>query len=225
MNQYEFTLRTRNLEAFLGNTIMEINKKLDTAASEFDKQDLSGCADLCRGSRIRVDGVIETLQTFVKENEKEMKASKLKDLYDDYVFANKQKLEDEFLADNDFRTTVRGLKVRGVYGSRQEAELRSKKLQRNDQIHNIFLGEVGKWLPWDPEPTDVTEQEYAEEQLNTLMKKYKENEEAREMFMKENRMRGTAKGAVTMKREDDNINSMFSGPADLALERKMEKKE
>lgn len=243
LQQYEFRLRVRNLEGYLATTIRGINNKLDAQAVEFDKQDLSGCADLCRNSRVRIDTVMDGLQTFIKENEKDMKDSKLKEAYDDFVYANKTKLEEQFSEKNEFRTNVRGLKVRGVYASKAEAEARSKKLQRNDQIHNIFLGEIGKWLPWDPEPTDVGEQEYAEEQLNTLMKKYKDNEEAREMFMRENRNKMRSGPATTVTRDaaEDNtgatnaaavpaavpaaFNSMFNGPADLAMQRKMENKQ
>ncbi len=239
LKQYEFRLRVRNLEGYLATTIRSINNRLDTQAAEFDKQDLSGCADLCRNSRVRVDTVMDGLQTFIKENEKDMKDSKLKEAYDDFVYANKTKLEEQFSEKNEFRTSVRGLKVRGVYASKAEAEARSKKLQRNDQIHNIFLGEIGKWLPWDPEPTEVGEQEYAEEQLNTLMKKYKDNEEAREMFMRENRnkMRSGPQTTVTRDAEAEPapsnaaaavpaaFNAMFDGPADLAMQRKMENKQ
>ena len=233
LKQFEFNFRIRNLEEFLVKTMGTINKKLDDQAIEFDKQDLSGCADLCRSSKLRVDTTMESLQEFVKGNLKEMKETKLKDNFDDYVYANKTKLEEEFFALNNFQTSVRGLKVRGVYGSQAEAEARSKKLQRVDQIHNIFLGEIGKWLPWDPAPSDVANQEYAEEQLNTLMKKYKENEEAREEFMKENRNRHkTEKGNVTVSNAaapsnaasvaGSSFNAMFDGPADLAMQRKME---
>lgn len=231
LKQYEFKMRVRNLEGYLATTIRSINNKLDAQAIEFDKQDLSGCADLCRNSRVRIDTVMDGLQTFIKENEKDMKDSKLKEAYDDFVYANKTKLEEQFSEKNEFRTSVRGLKVRGVYGSRAEAEARSKKLQRNDQIHNIFLGEVGKWLPWDPEPTEVGEQEYAEEQLNTLMKKYKDNEEAREMFMRENRNKMRGGPATTVTREETEpvsnaapatFSAMFDGPADLAIQRKMD---
>lgn len=247
LQQYEFNLRIRNLEGFLASTLQTINNRLDESAVEFDKQDLSGCADLCRNSRLRVDTVIDSLQKFMKNNEADMKESKLREAYEDWISTNKTKLEDEFFAKNDFRTTVRGLKVRGVYGSRAEAEARSKKLQRNDALHNIFLGEIGKWLPWDPAPMDVPEQEYAEEQLNTLMKKYKENEEARETFMRENRnrMRGGAAVKATVVNDSEpssaaadepvaanagspgpaEFNSMFNGPADLAIQRKMEKKD
>jgi hypothetical protein len=236
LKQFEFNFRIRNLEEFLVKTMTTINKKLDDKAIEFDKQDLSGCADLCRSSKLRVDTTMESLQEFVKGNLKEMKETKLKDNFDDYVFANKTKLEEEFFALNNFQTSVRGLKVRGVYSSQAEAEARSKKLQRVDQIHNIFLGEIGKWLPWDPAPSDVANQEYAEEQLNTLMKKYKENEEAREEFMKENRNRPrTEKGNVTVTNAaapsnaasaeaGSGFNAMFDGPADLAMQRKMENK-
>ena len=227
LQQYEFNLRVRNLEGFLASQIQSINKRLDEKAVEFDKMDLSGCADLCRSSRIPIDTVMDKLHGFVKENEKDMRESKLKESYDDYIATNKAKLEDEFFAKNDFRTTVRGLTVRGVYGSRGEAEARSKKLQRSDPLHNIFLGEIGKWLPWDPSPLDVGDQEYAEEGLNTLMKKYKENEEAREMFMRENRNRMRGQGVKVMPstaaEEQPQFNEMFNGPADLAMARKMEK--
>lgn len=230
LDQYEYSVRVRNLETFLASTLKSINTKMDERAVEFDKQDLSGCADLCRSSRLRIDTVMNDLANFTKEHEKDMRESALKDAYEDYVFANKAKLEDDFFAKNEFRTSVRGMKVRGVYGSRSEAEARSKKLQRNDPLHNIFLGEVGKWLPWDPEPAEVTEQEYAEEQLNTLMKKYKENEEAREMFMRENRnrMRGSGPANITTSRPSEEeaaseFGGMFNGAADLAIERKMEK--
>jgi len=213
-----------------------INSKLDAEADSLLEKDLSGAADICRKSKIRVDTTMDDFHEFVKKNEKEMRESKLKEVYDDYLYANRTKLEDEFYAKNEFRTTVRGMKVRGVYASQAEAVARSKKLQRQDTLHNIFVGEVGKWLPWDPEPSEVAEQEYAEEQLNTLMKKYKENEESRELFQRE-RTRGgperRAKDAISSievtgdekaaAEPQPDFSSMFStdGHADLAMARKM----
>ena len=75
--------------------------------------------------------------------------------------------------------------MRGVYGNPKEAELKAKKLQGKDKYHNIFIGDVGKWLPWDPQPHEIAEQEYGQEQLNTLMRKYKENEDNREKYFEE----------------------------------------
>jgi hypothetical protein len=177
---------------------------------------------------------------YVKEKQSELKETKIKELYDDFLFTNKEKLEETFYIQNEFRTSVRGLKIRGVYASNEEAVARSKKLQRNDTLHNIFVGEVGKWLPWDPAPSEVADQEYAEEKLNTLMKKYKENEDAREQYEREKRsnMQGSSKPRMGPKESVNTIegastdvsgesySSMFndSGPADLAMARKMENK-
>jgi hypothetical protein len=71
--------------------------------------------------------------------------------------------------------TIRGLKIRGVYNTKEEADKRAKQLQEIDPDFNVFVGEVGKWLPWDPDPHSVEEQVYGDEKLNDLMKKYKEN--------------------------------------------------
>jgi len=228
VKSYEFRSRTKNLETYLMKTINAVNAKLDTEADALDAKDLSGAAQVCRGSKIRVDTLMDEFHRFVKTNEKELGESKMKEAYDDYLYENKTKLEDAFYAKNEFRTTVRGLKIRGIYGSQAEAVARSKKLQRQDTLHNIFVGEVGKWLPWDPAPAEVSEQEYAEDQLNTLMKKYKENEGDREQFQREQRARAVASSkkaaepGITVLPDEGGHASMFGseGPADLAIARK-----
>jgi hypothetical protein len=231
LDSYEFQSRTQNLEAFLMKTVGDINAKLDKEADALEEKDLSGAAVLCRSSKIRMDVLMDRFQEFVKANEKELRESKLKEKYDDFLYTNREKLEDSFYVKNDFRTTVRGLKLRGTYASQEEAEARSSKLRRQDPIHNIFIGEVGKWLPWDPEPSQIANQEYAEEQLNTLMKKYKENEEHREEFQREQRQRATAqnKSAAVVGPSDSAapINELFGneGPADLAIAYKAAKAE
>ena len=231
VKSYEFQSRTKNLETYLMKTANEVNEKLEAEANALDAKDLSGAANTCRNSKLRVDKLMDDFHQFVKKNERELKESKLKEAYDDYLFTNKAKLEDEFYAKNEFRTTMRGLKVRGVYASQAEAVARSKKLQRQDTLHNIFVGEVGKWLPWDPEPAEVSEQEYADEQLNTLMKKYKETEEARELFQREQRGRVNSKKPTVGSDEtvvtEASFSDMFgsTGPADLAMARKLESKD
>jgi hypothetical protein len=241
LKNYEVTWKTKNLEKFLAKQVLDFNAKLDAEANKFQDADLSGAADLCRNSRIRVDGVLEAYQGFLKENSKDITATTLKESYDDFMFAQGKKLEEEFFAKNNFQTTVRGLKLRGNYSTQEEAAARAKKLQRNDPVHNIFLVAVGKWMAWDPSPNDVAEQEYAEDQLNTLMKSYKENEEARDEFYK--KVPEARKGVKVGAREDkevmsvvnetvaanagsaedlENHGALFDAP-DLALQRKMER--
>lgn len=95
--------------------------------------------------------------------------------FEDFLYANEDKLTQKFNDENDFQTSIRGLKIRGVYESKREAEVRAKVLQRRDPNFHVFVGQVGYWLPWDPNPDNISEQEYANDQLNTLMKKYQEN--------------------------------------------------
>jgi hypothetical protein len=94
--------------------------------------------------------------------------------YDDFVYAHEQDLNAKFSEANKHMTHVRALKVRGAYETRQEAEYRAKQLQRRDPNFHVFVGQVGYWLPWDPNPDLIKDQEYLNDQLNTLMKKYME---------------------------------------------------
>jgi len=96
-------------------------------------------------------------------------------LYDDWKYSKTEDLEAQFFEINDYRTSMRGLKVRGVYDTYKEATIRAQVLRRKDPTFNVFVGQVGYWLPWDPECESVQEQEYQENQLNDLVKKYKEN--------------------------------------------------
>lgn len=196
LKNYEINWKTKNLEKFLAKQVLDFNAKLDEEANRLLAADLSGASEICRNSRIRIDNVLEAYQGFLKENAKDITQTKIKESYDDFMFSNSKRLEDEFLAKNDFHTSIRGLKVRGSYSTQEEAAARAKKLQRNDPVHNIYVAEVGKWLAWDPNPHEVAEQEYQEEQLNSLMKAYKENEEAREQFYNKN---PDAKNAVGKK--------------------------
>ncbi len=99
--------------------------------------------------------------------------------YKYFIEENNNKLENDYLEKNDFHTSIRGVKVRGVYDTLKEAQVRSEILKRIDNLHNIYIGQVGCWLPFDPTPGNIENQEYSETQLNTLMKKYKENESAK----------------------------------------------
>lgn len=233
---YELSWKSKNLEKYLADTITSIRKSLEKeithieglpdTATDSKKSVLDACNKTLQG--FRVEDVLDTYREYVKVNQKDLSQSKIKEAYEDFMFHNKTKLEDEYLAKNKFQTTMRGLKVRGVWNTQEEATARAKKLQRSDPNHNILLGSVGKWLPWDPSPSDIQSQEYAEEQLNTLMKKYTENEENREEFYSKNPNAKTAKGEKSIfniavdSDAPPQTNTMFDGTGDIALSRKME---
>lgn len=50
-----------------------------------------------------------------------------------------------------------------------------------------MIGRMGCWLPWEPSEHLMENVEYANSQLNEIMRKYKENEANRELFFAEER--------------------------------------
>lgn len=40
--------------------------------------------------------------------------------------------------------------------------------------HNIFVGEMGHWFPFNPPIDKIKNQEYMDDELNTLMKSHKD---------------------------------------------------
>ena len=240
LSDYELQWKTSKLEAWMAEQLQGVNTRLEGIAGKL--QDLSGAlVGEVRDSFLRVDKFVEDFQGHCRKNLRELNEQKLKTEFEDFMFKNGTALEDEFHAQNNFTTTIRGIKVRGVFSSDVEASARAKKLQRSDPNFNIYMGSVGKWMAWEPDASKVGEQEYANEQLNTLMKKYRENEDARDSFYTEQKAKriGTAR---TKDGGDESVSSstvaeslsvsastggaydaMFSGPADLAIQRKMEK--
>jgi len=128
-----------------------------------------------------------------------------KEMFLDFEYAQHSKIEEKFYELNDFTTTVRGLKVRGVYDTMKEADFRAKQLRSRDPSHHVFRGQVGAWLPWDPNPDDIENQEYAEDELNTLMKKKKENEINKNIhWEEEKRQKMEAIQRDNLRREEEN---------------------
>jgi hypothetical protein len=221
LQNYEVEWKVKNLEKYLVDVVKHVNDELDERARELEKNDQSDSAAICRKNRLSIDGVISTYSSFIQKNRSDLNKTKIVDAYDEFMYSNKSKLEEEFYALNEFRTSMRGVKVRGVYNNTKEAEIKAKKLQQKDKYHNIFMGEVGKWTPWDPSPHEVQDQDYNNDQLNTLMKKYKENEDSREKFFDERTQASkqvfSAKSTVT-----EQFGGMFNGQGDLAHQRKVE---
>ena len=49
-------------------------------------------------------------------------------------------------------------------------------LREIDPNHDIMVGPVGMWMPWDPEAYKTGRVEYMEEELNQLMSEKNKNE-------------------------------------------------
>jgi len=126
--------------------------------------------------------IVQDIRTKILNKEIVTNYDTMNKLYGDWKYSRTSDLEAEFFELNEYRTSMRGLKVRGVYDSHKEASVRAQVLRRKDPSFNVFIGQVGYWLPWDPECETVPEQEYQESQLNDLVKNYKDNLDNRDIL-------------------------------------------
>lgn len=144
---------------------------------------------------LQVDGLISDFNEFVKEESDKIKKSGIDDDYKNFLDKQEDKLNESFNREHAFQTSVRGLKIRGVYSTQDEAEERCKKLRDHDPNHDIYVGPVGVWVPWDPDAYKTGRVEHMEEELNALHKEKLKNEEmAKKEF--EERIRETKKKAI-----------------------------
>lgn len=137
----------------------------------------------------------EDLADFCKEESVKLAEESVTDDYKNFLDKNETFLEEEFGKKNAFQTSVRGLKVRGVYPSQAEAELRAKLLREADPNFDVYVGPVGIWMPWEPDAYKTGRVEYLEEELNKLMSEKKTSEESAKDYF-DNRVKTTKLKAI-----------------------------
>ncbi len=144
---------------------------------------------------LNVETLIDDFNDFVKEETTKLQKSGIEDDYKNFMDKQEEKLNEKFNSEHAFQTSVRGLKVRGVFNTQEEAEIKSKKLRENDPNHDIFVGPVGIWVPWDPDAYKTGRVEHLEDELNALHNEKLKNEEmAKKEF--EERVRESKKKAI-----------------------------
>jgi hypothetical protein len=138
------------------------------------------------------------MKEFFKKTSQELGIEKDKALeflkkYDDFKFGNEDTLMSMFNEQNEGACNIYGFKVRGVYDTEREARVRAEVLRRRDPNFNVFVFQPGFWCPWHPKPQQVAEEEFAETQLNELVKNYKINQKQKDdYFATESRERSEA---------------------------------
>jgi hypothetical protein len=181
----------------------------------------------------------EDLSEYCKEEGKALReGSTVEDDFKTFVEKNGDVLDQKYSEKHEFQTSTRGLKIRGVFPSQGEAELRAKLLRETDPNFDVYVGPVGVWMPWDPDAYKTGRVDFLEKELNDLMHKKKDNEDAakdhfaqrvRESKMKaieENRAKAAASGnKVTQTINESgelvsvkNMNSQINGLESAGLE-------
>ena len=134
---------------------------------------------------LKIDDLLKDMQEFAKIHNDDIKKTDIMEQYQVFLLKNEKDLDTEFTEKVKFRTNVRGVKIRRVFANLEEAQMFCKVLQRKYPRDNLYLGKVGCWLPWDPSEHIMPDVEYAEKELNELMRKYKENEVNKDIFFEE----------------------------------------
>lgn len=105
-------------------------------------------------------------------------------LFEDPPVSNQKFVCISVLTPKNFKeeTTMHTLKVRGSYDTYEEAKKRADFLRNIDSNINVYVGEVGKWLPFEDNPENAKEHDYQNKRLNSMMKGYLENQEKAKEF-------------------------------------------
>lgn len=125
---------------------------------------------------LKFDSVMDDFQEFLKSERDEITDGYVRDEFRTFLDKHEDRLSDDFNVEYNFQTSTRGLKVRGSYSTQEEAEIRAKLLREVDPNHNVYVGPVGMWMPFEPEAYKTGRVEYLEEELNQLMSEKNKNE-------------------------------------------------
>ena len=135
------------------------------------------------------------LDEFCKEEREKLFITTLEDDFKTFCDNNEDKLYLEYNELCNFQTSTRGIKVRGVFSSQPEAEMRCKILRDSDPNHDVYVGQVGLWMPFHPEAYKTGKVEYLEKELNQLMfEKQKNDQISKEKF--DERLKTTKQNAI-----------------------------
>jgi hypothetical protein len=168
--------------------------------------------------KLDFDSLSEDLKSFVTEERDNLLKTTIEDEYKNFIDEHEDKIEKEFNIKNNFQTNTRGIKVRGSFSTQEEAEMRCKILRESDPNHDVYVGPVGLWMPWEPEAYKTGRVEYLEKELNDLMHEKIKNEEgakqefdtrvreAKEKAIKDNVKNSEKSGSTISQQIDDDGN-------------------
>jgi len=176
-------------------------KNIATLQTLFNSK-LDNIISKCEDGTVDISAIVSLKKSLEDTCAKELCTfDEFKEKFIDFTFADEEKLNEAFDKINDFQTSVRGVKVRGVFDSKREADVRAAVLQRQDPSFDVFVGQIGFWCPWNPNPQKIADIEYLNNDLNRLVKEYKANEMKKDMFYNEQKV-NRQKDSHTLTAED-----------------------
>ena len=177
---------------------------------------------------IQMEELTEEFKSFV-ESEKEGLASSVEDDYRTFMDHRESELTEQYNTKNSFQTSVRGLKVRGVFPTQGEAELRCKMIREVDPNHDVYVGPVGMWVPFHPEAYKTGNVQYLEKELNELMHEKKKNEDTAksefDLRVKETKLKAIQENVEKAKKSNNRLTQTINEKGDLVSIKNMNTQE
>ena len=78
--------------------------------------------------------------------------------------------------DQPQKNELLGMKIRGCFSTRDEASSHAKRLQKDDATFDIYVVDMYKWLLIPPNREMIDDVHYANDKLEEIMTKYKDNQ-------------------------------------------------
>ena len=177
---------------------------------------------------IPMEELTEEFTSFVESERAGLTAS-VEDDYRTFMDHREADLAEQYNKDHSFQTSVRGLKVRGVFPTQGEAELRCKMIREADPNHDVYVGPVGMWVPFHPEAYKTGNVQYLEKELNELMHEKKKNEDtAKAEFdhrVKETKLKAIQENVEKAKKSNNRLTQTINEKGDLVSIKNMNTQE
>ena len=116
----------------------------------------------------------------INESGKKIDYLKEDDITDQKYYCISFLTPDQLEKENNLK--IRGFKVRGMYNNEEDAKDRCKSLYNVESTVNTYVGNIGHWVAWEDNSDNAEDFEYANDELNNLMKAHKDNQEKVKMF-------------------------------------------
>jgi hypothetical protein len=177
---------------------------------------------------IKMDELTEEYTSFV-ESEKESLWYNVESDYRTFMDQRESELNETYNKEHSFQTSVRGIKVRGVFPTQGEAELRCKMIREVDPNHDVYVGPVGLWVPFHPEAYKTGNVQYLEKELNELMHEKKKNEDSAKLEfdkrVKESKLKAIQENVEKAKQSNNRLTQTINEKGDLVSIKNMNSQE
>lgn len=90
-----------------------------------------------------------------------------------------------------------GMKIRGVFGTLEEAKAQARMLAEYDPTYDLFVQELYGWALVPPDPEAMANVEYADKRLDQLIRTHQEQKIKKDLLYKERQRRLVAQVPAT----------------------------